>query len=145
MSAETNKALVRRFFDEVCNGLKLEVADQLIAADHVYHDPVIRAAVGPEGIKRVIVPQPQSFTEMRWVIDDMVTAERNIVVTRWTGTGLHTGDVAGIPATGKRVTITGTWIHRIANGKIAESWNTWDAMGMVKQLGAAPVMAHAEH
>ena len=49
----------------------------------------------------------------------------------------------GIPRTGKRVTVSGVWIHRISGGKIAESWNLWNAMGMVTQLGAAPVLAHA--
>ena len=51
MSAEENKALVRTFFEEVCNGMNLEAADRLFATDHAYHDPIIRAPLGPEGIK----------------------------------------------------------------------------------------------
>ena len=80
---------------------------------------------------------------MRWKIDDMVAGERGIVVTRWTGTGTHTDEVMGIGPTGKRVTVSGVWIHRIAGGKIVESWNLWDAMGMVRQLGAAPAAVQA--
>ena len=96
MSAESNKALVRRFFDEVCNGLKLEVADTLFARDHVYHDPIIKAEPGPEGVKRVVAPYHPAFSDVRWKIDDMVAGERGIVVTRWTGTGTHTDEVMGI-------------------------------------------------
>jgi steroid delta-isomerase-like uncharacterized protein len=143
MSAEANKALVRRFFEDVCNGMNLDVADRLFATDHAYHDPVIRAELGPEGIKQVVSPYHPAFSEVRWTVDDMVAAEGDRVVTRWTGSGVHTDDVMGIPPTGKRVTVSGIWIHRIASGKIAESWNIWDAMGMVKQLGAVPVLAHA--
>ena len=143
MSAERNKALVRRFFDEVCNGKNLDVADLLFAADHSYHDPIIRAESGPEGIKRVVSPQPPAFMDVHWTVDDMVAAERDLVVTRWTGNGVHTGEVMGIPPTGRRVTVSGIWIHRIAAGKIAQSWNLWDGMGMVRQLGAEPVLAHA--
>ena len=143
MSAETNKALVRRFFDEVCNGLKLEVADTLFARDHIYHDPIIKAEPGPEGVKRVVAPYHPAFSDVRWKIDDMVAGERGIVVTRWTGTGTHTDEVMGIGPTGKRVTVSGVWIHRIAGGKIVESWNLWDAMGMVRQLGAAPAPVQA--
>jgi len=144
MSAQANKALVRRFFDEVCNGLKLDVADSLFAASHIYHDPIIRAESGPEGIKRVVSPRPPAFTEVHWTVDDMVAAERDLVVTRWTGSGVHTNEVMGIPPTGKRVTVSGVWIHRIAGGRIAESWNIWDGIGMVRQLGAEPVLAHVQ-
>jgi len=142
MSVEANKALVRRFFDEVCNGMKLDVADSLFAVNHTYHDPIIRAEPGPEGIKRVVAPHRPAFTDLRWTVDDMVAAERDLVVTRWTGSGVHTGEVMGIPPTGKRVTVSGIWIYRIAGGRIAESWSIWDAIGMVRQLGAEPVLAH---
>ena len=143
MSAEANKTLVRRFFEDVCNGSKLDIADSLFSADHTYHDPIIRAETGPEGIKRVVSPYHPAFTDLRWTVDDMAAAERDLVVTRWTGSGVHTDEVMGIPPTGKRVTVSGIWIHRIAGGKIAESWNMWDGMGMVRQLGAQPVLAQA--
>ena len=82
MSAKTNKELVRRFFDEVCNGVKLDVADTLFTADHTYHDPIIRAERGPEGVKRVVAPLHPAFSDVRWTIDEMVAAEGDLVVTR---------------------------------------------------------------
>jgi ketosteroid isomerase-like protein len=56
-------------------------------------------------------------------------------VTRWTITGTHEGELTGIPPTGRRISITGISIARIANGKIIESWNNWDALGLMQQLG----------
>jgi predicted ester cyclase len=63
------------------------------------------------------------------------------VVTRWTGRGTHTGDLhGGISATGKKAVVQGIWINRLSNGKIVESWNAWDALGMLQQLGIVPTM-----
>lgn len=65
------------------------------------------------------------------------------VITRWTGRGTQTGDLSGIALTGKSVATSGVWIHRIADGKIAESWNVWDTLGMLRQLGVVGEMVQA--
>ena len=72
-------------------------------------------------------------------IDDQVS-EGDKVVTRWTFTGRHEGELFGIPATGMDVEFAGIDIHRIREGRIVEEWTTWDALGLVRQLGAAPEM-----
>jgi predicted ester cyclase len=62
-------------------------------------------------------------------------------VTRWRGSGTHKAPLAGnppIPATGKAVSVSGVWIHKIAGGKIVQSWNAWDMLGMLRQLGVVP-------
>lgn len=64
-------------------------------------------------------------------------------VTRWTATGTHKGAFMEIPATGKKVTNTGITIHRFRNGKVAESWWAYDAVGMMRQLGVIPPAAAA--
>jgi hypothetical protein len=66
------------------------------------------------------------------------------VVTRWTGSGNHSGDLVGIPATNKRVAVDGIWMHRIAQGKIVESWNAWDMLGLLQQIGIVPKMDAAK-
>ncbi|MCI0528530.1 MAG: ester cyclase, partial [Nitrospira sp.] len=76
----------------------------------------------------------------RWVVEEMIAAGEDKVVTRWRGEGTHTGELQGIAATRKRVRAPGIWIHRIADGKIVESWNVWDALGMLQQLGVIPAM-----
>jgi steroid delta-isomerase-like uncharacterized protein len=141
MSTEENKAIVQRFFDEVCNARKLDVADELFAADHIYQDPSFpRVPPGSEGMKQTIAVYHTGFPDAFWHINDMFVADDK-VVTRWTGTGTHTAELLGnppIPPTGKKVSVAGVWIHRVAGGKIVESWNVWDTFGMLQQMGVIP-------
>ena len=88
MPAQTHVALVRRFFDEVCNGGKLDAAERLFSINHVYHDPIIRAELGPEGIKRVIAPSPAAITQTRWTVDALIPGEGETMIARWAGGGL---------------------------------------------------------
>jgi predicted ester cyclase len=60
------------------------------------------------------------------------------MVTRWTGSGTHQGELMGVAPTGNQVTITGITINRLFSVKIAESWSNYDALGMLQQIGAAP-------
>ena len=83
-----------------------------------------------------------AFEDGMVTIDDMI-AEGDLVVTRWTGRGTHTGELMGIAPTGKEVTVSGITIARLANGKIAEEWELMDALGMMVQLGAVPQPATA--
>jgi steroid delta-isomerase-like uncharacterized protein len=146
MSAEENKTLVQRFFDEVCNARKLDVADELFTTDHSYHDPSIPGvSPGPEGMKQTIAVYQTGFPDAFWHVDDMFVADDK-VVTRWTGTGTQTAELPGnppIPPTGKKVSVAGVWIHRVAGGKIVESWNVWDTLGMLQQMGVVPAAGQA--
>lgn len=139
-----NKALVTRFFEEMCNGRKLDVANQIFAPSHLYHDPQSPTGPGPEGMKQVIATYHKGFADAHWTIDEMTFAGDDTVVTRWTGSGTHSGDLLGIAPTGKKVKVPGIWIHRISAGKIAESWNCWDTLGMLQQLGIVPAMAQGK-
>jgi predicted ester cyclase len=80
-----------------------------------------------------------AFPDAHFTIDDAFTDGQNTEVqnevTRWTVVGTHEGELAGIPRTGRRFFVTGISIARIANGKITESWNNWDALGLMQQLG----------
>jgi steroid delta-isomerase-like uncharacterized protein len=142
MSAEDNKALVRRFFEEVCNERKLGVADELFATSHTYHDPSSPSVgQGPEGMKQLMSTYQTGFPDAHWSIDAMLLVEDGeMVVTRWTGVGTHTSDLPGIRATGKKARVAGIWIYRLSSGKIVESWNVWDTLGMLQQLGVIPAM-----
>jgi predicted ester cyclase len=136
-----NQALVRRFFDEICNQRKLEVADEIFSADHKYHDPSNPFIVpGPEGMKQLVSTYQRAFTGAHWEIEEMIDAGDQ-VVTRWTGSGSHQADLMSISPTGKQVQVTGIWIHRFAGDRIVESWNAWDTLGMLQQLG---VVAHLQ-
>ena len=132
--------LARRFYDEVCNKRQLAVADQLFSATHVYHDPSSPwVGKGPAGIKDLIGVYHRGVNDAHWDVHEIIESG-DTVISRWTGRGTHTGELLGIPPTHRKVNVDGIWIHRIAGGKIVESWNCWDTLGMLQQLGVVPQM-----
>jgi steroid delta-isomerase-like uncharacterized protein len=136
VSAEENKALARRWFEDLFNAGNLEVADEIIAPDHVNHDPTLPdIPTGPEGQKQVVNLYRSAFTNAHISVEDQL-AEGDRVVTRWTGSGTHQGELMGVAPTGNQVRVTGITINRLSGGKIAESWTNYDALGMMRQLGA---------
>jgi len=142
MSAE-NKALARRLVEEAFNAGRLEVVDELVASDFVEHDPSLTEEVrGPAGVKELIGGYRAAFPDIRITIEDQI-ADGDYVVSRWSGTGTHQGELMGMPATGKQATVTGITIDRIVDGRIVESWDNWDTLGMMQQLGAIPAPAMA--
>jgi steroid delta-isomerase-like uncharacterized protein len=138
MSAE-NETLVRRFFEEFCNQRRGEVADELIADDYVSHGPQAPPAEGPDGV-RARVGVYQDAVDGHWEVEEMFSAGDR-VVARWTGTGTHRGELMGIDPTGKPIEVEAISVFRIADGKIAEEWTVWDALGLLQQVGAVPAPA----
>ena len=135
MSTEQNKAIIRRFYEEFFNQGKLEVADELHGADFKHYDSgAPDPGGGPEGYKRRNAVFMKAFPDRAVTIDDLV-AEGDKVVTRSTLRATHTGDLPGVPATGKRVVVTAIIISRFQDGKIVEEWEDWNALGMLEQLG----------
>ncbi len=137
MSAEHNKAIVRRLYDEVFNKGNLSAADEILAPNYSLHDPAApKFAGGRQAYKRFQARYLKAFPDHRITVEDQI-AEGNKVVTRWVARGTHRGDLQGIRPTGKRVTVTGITISRISRGKIAEDWQNWDSLGLLQQLGVA--------
>ena len=100
MSAQENKAVSRRVAQEIFNGGNLDLADELYAPDYVLHDPSLPEDLhGPEGIKQYAAMTLGAFPDARVIVEDQV-AEGHKVVSRWTATGTHTGELMGIPPQG---------------------------------------------
>ena len=137
MAIEDNIALVRRFFEEMCNGRRLDLAGDLFAANCVFHDPQIPGVVGPKAIAETVKVY-QTGVEGHWTIEEIFGSPDDRVTVRWTGSGVHTGDVMGIPPTGKAIRVDAISVFRIAGGKIVESWEVWDTLGFLQQLGVVP-------
>jgi len=139
MSTEQNKTFVRRYWEQVWNQGNLAVVDELIASDFDGHplpsDPDFGR--GPAGQKQLVGMYRTAFPDLHMTIEDM-TAEGDRVVVRWTVRGTQTGEMMGIPATGKPTTVTGMFLNRLAAGKIVEGWGNFDALGMMQQLGLLP-------
>jgi predicted ester cyclase len=83
-----------------------------------------------------------AFPDVRLTINDQI-AEGDIVVTRWTATGTHNGELMGIAPTSKRATVTGVDIDRYQGGKVVEAWASYDMLGLLQQLGVALSLAPA--
>jgi len=137
MSTEENKKLVRRFYEEIDKG-NLDAMDELVAEDYLDHSPppFPGFAPGREGLKQAF----RLFwdaTPGTHEINDQI-AEDDKVVTRLTASGVQEGDLPGIPATGNRMTMTATVVHRVENGKLTEKWSDKDVLGMLQQLGVIP-------
>jgi steroid delta-isomerase-like uncharacterized protein len=141
--SEENKALVRRFIEEVWNSGNLDAIDELIAENHVDHDPA--QAGGPGGrqaLRAFIEMYRAAYPDTHLAIGEMI-AEGDLVAMTWTATGTHQGELMGIAPTGRSVTITGIGVDRVSGGQIVESWGNYDALGMLAQLGAIPAPASA--
>lgn len=134
---EQNKALVRRWIAEI-DKRNLDVADELVAADYIDHNPGLPGtAPGREGLKQTNALLHAAFPDARHTIEDQI-AEGDKVVTRMTVTGTFKGECMGIPPNGKQITMTGIMIHRIAGGQIIEHWAVADRLTFLQQMGAIP-------
>jgi steroid delta-isomerase-like uncharacterized protein len=142
VSAEKNKALIRRFYEEVWDKGNVDVADEVFADDYVRHDLRPGAATpGPEGQKRVAADFRAAFPDLNWQID-LLIADEDFVVGRWTASGTHRGSWGAVEPTGRAVRFSGVNIFRVEEGKVAELWNHRDDLGLTQQL-EAPVYAGA--
>jgi steroid delta-isomerase-like uncharacterized protein len=135
MSA-SNEAVVRRFYEQMNNERKNELAPELFTADHKFHDPQVPTADGPAGVAATVAVY-QEGVDGHWHIDDIFSSGDRVTV-RWTGSGTHVGEVNGIPPTGKKIRVDAISIHRVQGGKIAETWEVWDTLGFLQQLGVVP-------
>jgi steroid delta-isomerase-like uncharacterized protein len=139
MASQDAKELVRRYFEQIWNRGNLEIVDQLFTPDFVRHGPALEGGEvrGPEGLKQLVRLYRGSFPDLNVPIDEQI-GEGEVVVTRWTAQGSHQGELMGIAPTGRRATVPGIIIDRIAGGRIAEEWASYDGLSMLQTIGAIP-------
>lgn len=141
MPAGKAKELSRKIFEEIWNNKRIDAADELISPAYVHHDPQsLQEPQGVDGYKEFVRYYLNAFPDAHFTIHEEIE-HANTVVTRWSVTGTHNGDLKGIAKTGKRFSVTGISIAKMENGKFVESWNIWDALGMMQQLGVVPLEA----
>ncbi len=144
MSAEENKALVRRFIEEVINEGNMATVDELVDPDWVDHDPNSPEEIrGIGGSKQFYGDFRSAFPDIQVTIEEQV-AEGDKVVTLWTVRGTHQGELVGMPASSNQATIKGMSMDRISGGKFVETWDMYDALGMMQQLGVVPKPGQSE-
>jgi len=135
MSTETNKAIVRRYFDQVLDEQQHDLAEEFLAENIELHGSGL--APGLEVVKQWLTMFAAAFPDGHYTVEDVV-AEGDRVVARTTFNGTHKDEMQGIPATGKAVSVPSITIFRLDNGKIAEGWLINDNLGMMQQLGVIP-------
>ena len=140
-SIDSNKALVRRFYTEIDKG-NLEAMDLLVAEDYIDHSPPPFPDLGtgreaPRKSFSIFWEATPGYHEIEAQI-----AEGDLVVTRLTAYGKHSGDLPGAPRTGNDLKMSAIVIHRIADGKLAEKWSQKNVLGFLQQIGVLPSLGH---
>ena len=135
---ESNKALVRRLYEEGFNEGNLDVVDELVAPDVVTHDPIILdAPTGPDSIRGGIEMIRTAFPDFHVEVLDLL-AEGDRVASFLSMSGTNTGDYRRGGATHKKGTMRAFFLWRVADGRLAESWGMADRFQFLQQLSMIP-------
>jgi steroid delta-isomerase-like uncharacterized protein len=135
--SEENKALVRRYFEEIWDKGNLDLIDELLTTDFVRHGPTATEGEvrGQEGFEGLVSMYRSALPDRRVSIEDQI-AEGEMVVTRWRARGTHQGELMGNAPTGNQASVRGILVDRISRGKIEEEWADYDTLHLMQQIGA---------
>lgn len=134
-----SRKLVDRFYEDVLNGRRLDIIDEIAAEDYTEHDPLPGQDDGRQGLRERVHTLICALEPMFTVQD--VIAEDDRVVVRWRNRGTHVDAFLGLPATGKTFDIAGIDVYRVEGGLLAEHWHVVDQLSMLVQLGFLPAPA----
>jgi predicted ester cyclase len=138
MIEHADPTILRRWIDEVWNRGRDDVIDELFAEHWVGHDlqqpGCTGQTTGREQFKSAHRAFRSAFSNVEVKVDETMVAGDRIAV-RCVAHGVHTGNGIGVSPTGKPVHITGTILARVQDGRVVESWDNWDVMGLYLQLG----------
>jgi len=143
MAIEQNKAMARRWSEDLWGRGNLAVADDIIAVDYIRNDPGDPfPARGREDVKRIVAMLRTMLPDFRIHVDAII-AEGDIVVSRYTARATDTVGYMGMPPTGKSIRTTAMQMFRFKDGRIVESWAARDDLGTLRQLGHFPLIERA--
>ena len=143
MSIEENKAVVRRFFEELLSTDNLAMADEILSPGFRFYFAGSPDPMDLESYKEFLMARRAAFPDRRFVVEDMI-AEGDKVSARFTMRGTHKGELRGIAPTGREVTMTGIDMIRLWEGRMVEDRVEVDQLGMMQQLGVIASPQHAE-
>lgn len=132
----TSRELVGRYLREIVSAGNLEVADEIVAEDLVFVSPYTPEPTRDRaGFKAMIAGLHAAFPDFS-LVEEAVIAEGDLVASRWTASGTHTGTTfAGLSPSGRRFSIAGMSIYEVSGGRISRGWVVDDTLGMAVQLG----------
>jgi steroid delta-isomerase-like uncharacterized protein len=140
---DENATLIRRFFLGIFQDRDLALADAVVSPDFLWHfvgQP--EPSRGPEGVRQVATLYHTAFPDLQVTVDEVFAAGEKVGM-RWSSTGTHQGDLAGILPTHRTMRTGGINIWRVVDGKVVEGWLAWDQLGMLQQLGVLPAPRQA--
>lgn len=132
--AAANEVLAHRWHMELFQDGKLDVAEEILTPDFVFHTP-LEDGKGAEGARQLATEMRAIFPDMMITHEDTVAAGDKVAI-RWTSRGTHQGDFLDVPATGKEIHSRGIDIFHLRDGKIAEVWIEWNLLSDLRQMGA---------
>jgi steroid delta-isomerase-like uncharacterized protein len=136
-STESHKALVRRIFDQALNERRLEVLDEIIAADFVLHSAMLGEIRGRDAYRRAVEGLLRASPDLRGTIDALLAAEDDHVIVRVTYTGTDEGGfMTGKPGTGKPFETTAIYVWRAQADQLTELWQEADRARILQQLSS---------
>lgn len=136
MSTQTNRAITRRYFEDLWNRRNLAAADEIVSADVVGYVAGMTIQ-GRDTLKQRVGVLYRMYSDPQFTVEDQI-AEDDRALVRWTLRGVHSGEFMGAPPTGKTVTVSGMNLFRLAEGRIVEIWVNADDLGELQQLGVIP-------
>lgn len=132
------KMLGRRFFEDMLSKGNWNLAEELLSPDVVMHHPASPEPISSrDAVVGMLSAFRTGFPDLNITVEDVI-GEGDKAAVRWRATGTHTGDLFGMPPTGKSMNVAGISVVRVADGRIVEDWVSEDTMGMMKQLGVIP-------
>ncbi len=137
MSTDQNIAIVRQMFDMIVTG-DLSNVEQIISPNWVNNDPSMPPMSGIDGFKQLVGIWTGSLSNRMLDVEEIFGSD-GMAASHFTVTGIHTGDLMGVPPTEKQIKSTGTGIFRLENGKVVENTVNFDALGLLQQLGVVPM------
>jgi steroid delta-isomerase-like uncharacterized protein len=138
VSIEENKAIVRRWSEELWSQGKIDIVDEIVSPDYVRHDPGDPfPARGREDVKRLVTMLRTMLPDLTITVEDII-GEGDKVMIRYTGVATDTEGFMGKPPTGIETRTAAMQLFRLANGQIVESWAVRDDLGTLRQLGRLP-------
>jgi steroid delta-isomerase-like uncharacterized protein len=143
MSTDQNKTIARRIVEEGWTKHNPMILEQLIATDAPLHDPQNPTiSKGPQGAKTTLATYLKAFPDVKITIEREI-ADGEYVVQHLLVTGTNTGEFNGVPATDKKINVTGVMTSKIKDGKVVEAWSLFDSLTLMKQLGLVPAQGSA--
>jgi predicted ester cyclase len=135
--SQDKKMIVERFLTELWEERDLDIVDEVLAENYVDHSLPEKLPPNREGFKQFAKMYHRAFPNIDTEVEDVII-EGDKVAMRWSARGVHKGEFMDIPPTNKPVEMTGINILRFSGNKVVESWNEFDQVGMLQQIGAMP-------